>query len=47
MCLKLCVIVTFSYALWLKCFQLQSCNFLEDLSNNRLQNNIKMSMTWL
>jgi hypothetical protein len=35
MCLKLCVNTTFSYELWLKCFQLQSCSSLWDLSNDR------------
>jgi hypothetical protein len=35
-CNELCVIITFAFKFWLKCF-LQSCSFIWDLSNERLQ----------
>ncbi len=46
MCLKLCLILIFSYVFWLKCFQLQSCNSPKGLSNDRVQAYIKMNMNW-
>jgi hypothetical protein len=34
---KFCAILYFSYEFGLNCFQLQSCSFSQDLSNNRSQ----------
>jgi hypothetical protein len=47
MCSKLCVIITFAVEFWFKCFQVQSCNSPWDLSNDSLQNYIKINMRWL
>jgi hypothetical protein len=47
MCSKLCVIIIFSYQFWLNCFQVQSCNSPQDLSNNRLQDENEMKLWFL
>ncbi len=49
MCPKFCLIITFSYEFWLKCFQLQSCSPSRDLSNDRSQDYMKTNMKslWL
>jgi hypothetical protein len=47
MCSKLYLSTTFAYEFWLKCLQLYSCNYLQDLSNDRSQAYIKTNMRWL
>jgi hypothetical protein len=47
MYLKFYVTLIFSFELWLKCCQLQSCNPTWELSNDRSQAYIKTNMRWL
>lgn len=46
MCSKLCIIITFAFEFWLKCFQLQSCISPWDLSNDSSQTYIYKKMRW-
>jgi hypothetical protein len=47
MCLKFRMNITFSCEFWLKCFQLQSFNSPQGLSNDRSKAYIKNYMRWL